>query len=57
MTMYTTTMKAQLKHNHVHDIKASLSSFLIKINLWTCGFYFEPYFLHISGNGVLTLNN
>jgi hypothetical protein len=55
--MYPTTSNAQLKHNHVHDVVAAISSSLSIINLWPSGFDDEPYLLHLSRNGVVTLNN
>jgi hypothetical protein len=55
--MHSAILKTQLKFIYVHDIKASLSSSLITINLWPCELYNEPYFLHTSSTGVVTLNN
>jgi hypothetical protein len=55
--MYPTTSNAQLKHNHVHDVVAAISSSLSIINLWPFGFDDEPYLLHVSRNGIVILNN
>ena len=43
--MYPTTSNTQLKHNHVYNVVATISSSLSIINLWPFGFGYEPYLL------------